>query len=208
MSLPCDRNEAVTELALHVDGDAEPREVHLQRVEDLAAQVLVDRPAVDRLDHCAEDLPTARRVVAGRGAGLPFGRVRGDARDRLRVAHVDVVGAVVEHREPGRVGEHVTQRRPLLARAPAVDEVGDRVVEAEAALLPELEQRDRGQRLARRVPEHDVVGAQGPARPGLAEREVEERLAPQRDVDLGAVLPAVGDLALDELGHPAEIHDP
>ena len=73
------------------------------------------------------------------------------------------------------MGEHVAERAALLAVAPAVDVVGDAVVEPEAALLPELEDGDRGERLARRVPEHDVVGAQRPPGIGFADGDVEQR---------------------------------
>ena len=198
-------HEPLTERALHVDRYSEVRQVHVHRAQHLGAQVLVDRPAVDGLDDRAEDLPAARRVVPGRGAGLPLGRVGGDALDRLGVGHVEVVGAVGQHRETAGVGEHVAHGRPLLAATPAVHEVRDPVVEVEAALLPQLEDGDGRQRLPGGVPEHHVVGLQRPPGPGLADRGVEEWLAPQRHVDLGAVVPAVADLALQQLQHPGEV---
>ena len=125
--------------------------------------------------------------------------------DRLRVRDVEVVGAVGQHREAAGVGQDVAQRDPLLARAPAVDVVGDPVVEAEAALLPELQDGDGGERLARGVPEHDVVGAQGPAGGGVADRSVEQELPPQGHVDLGAVVPAVCPLPFEQIDDLGEV---
>ena len=132
--------------------------------------------------------------------------MRGDARDRRPRTQMSSSKALVAvHREAAGVGEHVAERAPLLAAAPAVDEVGDEVVEAEPALLPELEHRDRRERLARRVPEHQVVGAPaaGPGL-GLAHGDVEQGLAADRDVALGAVVPAVGPLAFEELDDRGE----
>ena len=115
------------------------------------------------------------------------------------VRDVVVEGGVAVHREPAGVGEDVADGAPLLAGAPAVDVVGDAVVEPEPALLPELEHRDRGQRLARGVPEHHVVGAQRPPGLDFADGDVEQRLAAHRDVALGAVVTAFGPLALEDL---------
>ncbi len=100
--------------------------------------------------------------------------------------------------------QHLADGGPLLAVAPAGHEAADRVVEAEDALFPELQHRDGGQRLARRVPEHDVVGLQGPARAALAHGGVEQDLAAQGDVELGAVVEAVAPLGLEQLGHGRE----
>ena len=164
----------------------------MQWAEHLVAQVLVDRTAVDRLDDRAEDLPTARRVVAGRGAGLPFGRVRGDARDRLRVAHVDVVGAVVEHREAGGVGEHVTQRRPLLAARPSRRRSRRPGRRGRGGPAPRAGARAT---VVSGLPDEyqSITSSVRSARPGRDSptASVEKRLTPQRHVDLGAVVPVV-----------------
>ena len=101
--------------------------------------------------------------------------------------------------------EHVADRAALLAATPAVDEIADAVVESEPSLLPELEHGDGRHRLARGVPEHDVVDRQLLARPGLAHGHVEHGLALDRHVALGAELPAVRPLSLEQLGHLGEV---
>ncbi len=94
---------------------------------------------------------------------------------------------------------------PLLSSAPAGDEVADPVVEPEAALLPELEHRDRGHGLARGVPEHDVVDRQRLPCLGFSHGDVEQRLATHRHVALGPELPAVAPLAFQEANHLGEV---
>ena len=169
-------------------------------------QVLVDGSAVDGFDHRAEHLPPGDRVVSGLGAGLPGRRGGGDPGEHLGGREVGVeVGAPV-HREATGVGEHVAQGAALLAVAPAGDEVTDLVVEPEAALLPQLEDRHRGQGLARRVPEHDVVGRQRPTGPRLAHGGVEQGLAAERHVDLGAVVEVLLALVFQDLQHRGAIN--
>ncbi len=200
MAFPVDGCDALAERRLLLDGHAQPAVVEAERLEDLVVQVAVDGPAVDPLDDGAEDLPTAERVVRGTGARLPFGRMRDDPGDGLRVGDVDVVNvAAPDHREPAHVGEHVTHGAALLAGAPSVDVLADAVVETEAASLPELEHGHGRHGLARRVPEHEVVGRQRPVGARLAHREIEEHLAVQRHVALGAVVPVVGALPLEQL---------
>ena len=84
-------------------------------------------------------------------------------------------------------------------------ELGDEIVELQPPLLPELEHGDGGQRLAGRVPEHDVVGAQRPPGAALADGHVEHRLALERHVGLGAVVPVGGDAVLEPGHHGGEI---
>ena len=101
--------------------------------------------------------------------------------------------------------QHVTDGAALLAVAPAVDVLGDRVVEAEEAPFPEVQDGDGGERLARRVPEHDVVGAQRPPGPGFADGHVEQDLALERDVDLGAVVEVLSLLVFEDLDDSREV---
>ena len=68
----------------------------------------------------------------------------------------------------------------------------------------ELEHRDGRHGLARRVPEHDVVGRQGLPGSGLSDGHIEQGLAVDRHVALGAELPAVGPLP-SSCGHLGEV---
>ena len=184
---------------LRVERDPERRVRHAERLDDLVAEVPVDRPAVDGLDDRPEDLPARDRVVRRRRPRDPVGGVGGDAPDRRFVRDVFVERLVAEHREAAGVGEHVAERAALLAVAPAVDVVGDEVVEPELPALPELEDRDRGERLARRVPEHE--SSVRSARPGIDSPMATSstRLAAHRDVALGALVTAFNPLLLEDL---------
>jgi len=102
------------------------------------------------------------------------------------------------------VDEEVAERAALLAVAPAVDVPGDGIVETQPTLLPELEHGHRRRRLARGVEEHQVVGLQGPAGKALADGRVEQRLAPEGDVELRAFVPSGRSLAEEEVGKPRE----
>ena len=187
---PVDGHDTLAVRALRVERDAEVAVVETERRGDLVPHVAVDAPAVDPLDDRTEHAPAAGGVVAGHRAGLPH-RGRGDHRgERLVERDVGVVGRIARHREAAGVGEDVTDRRPLLAAAPPVEMVGDEVVEAEAPLLPELEDGHRRPRLPRRVPEHDVVGLEGPPGGRFADRGVEQHLTVARHVDLGPEVPA------------------
>jgi hypothetical protein len=86
-------------------------------------------------------------------------------RDDLVVGNVAIEELGVGVREAARVCQHVADRAPFLPVAPSVDVLADRIVEAEPALLPELEHRDDRERLARRVQEHEVVALHRPSRP-------------------------------------------
>ena len=103
------------------------------------------------------------------------------------------------------MGQHVAERAAFLPACPAGDELGDGVVEAEEISLPQLEHRDRGERLPGRVPQHDVVGAERPPGPGLADGDVEHGLARDRDVALRALVPALLALALEHLDDAAQV---
>jgi hypothetical protein len=101
------------------------------------------------------------------------------------------------------VGEDVPERAPLLASRPAVEEAADRVVELEEALFPELEYGDGGERLARRVPQHHVVGPERSSG-DLSDRHVQQGLCTDGHVALRAVVEIVDALLLEELDHPLE----
>ena len=101
--------------------------------------------------------------------------------------------------------EHVADRAPLLAGAPAVDVLADPVVETELALLPQLEDGDDRHGLPRRVEEHEVVGLESTPRAGFADGRVQQDVAVPGDVALGPVVPAVGPPPLEEVGDGGEV---
>ena len=123
----------------------------------------------------------------------------GDAPDRVLVGDVLVEGLVAEHGESAGVREDVAERAALLSIAPTVDVIGDEVVEPEPAVLPELEESHRGERLTRRVPEHQIVGSRRPPRDRLADGDVEHGLPADRDVALGAAVAALSALQFEDL---------
>ena len=176
-----------------------------ERPGDLVTQIGVDAPAVDCLDDRAQHPPAARRVVAGRRARLPERGSVDRGCDRLLPRDVPVVRRVAGHRETTGVREHVAERAPLLPVVPAVDVLGDEIIEADAVALPLLEQRDRRPWLARGVPEHDVVRLQRPSRVRLADGGVDERLAPHGDVELRAGVPALFSALLEQLERPPNV---
>ena len=143
------------------------------------------RPAVDAPRR-------SRRARASRSRGgsrprcpAPTRPGRRDARDRLVERHVGVVGLVARHREAAGVGEDVAERAALLAVAPRRRGIrATRSSRPSRPSLPELEDGDRRPRLARRVPEHESSGCEGPSREDLADRGVEQHLAAEGDVDL------------------------
>ena len=200
VALPGDRHEAGPEGGLLLEGHAEAALLHTGRSEHLVGHVAVDRPAVDRLDHGAEDLPAAGRVVAGLRARFPLGGVGGDAGDGFGVGDVGVEQlAPPGHREAAGVDEDVAQRHPLLPRPPAGDVLRHRVVEAELAPLPQVEDGGRRDGFPGRVPHHHVVALEGPPRGGLADGHVEERFPEAGDVGLGPVVEPLGPLAFEGL---------
>src|SRR5581483_4574443 len=92
-------------------------------------------------------------------------------------------------------------RGRLLPGAEAREVPLDPVVEGEPAPFPQLEDSDGGHRLAGRVPEHHVVGAQGALAVRPADGSVDERLALDRHVELRPgmePLPALAFEAFDE----------
>jgi hypothetical protein len=205
VAAPVDRRDPFSERGLLIARDAHAQALDAERSDDLIAHVPVDRTTVDALDDRAEDLPAARRVVGGGGARLPASPGRGNARHDVVVGHVAIEELGVRVRETARVREDVADRAALLARAPAVDVVADEVVEAELALLPQLQHRDHRQGLAGRVQQHEVVGLEGAAGARLAHGGLEEDLASQRHVALGAVVPAVRPLPLEDVDHTGEV---
>ena len=205
VAAPVHRRDPFAERSLLVERNAEVRVGQPERREHLVAEVPVDGTAVDTLDDRAEDLPAARRVVRGVGPRLPARRRCRDVRDDLVVRDVAVEQLGVGVGEAARVREHVADRAALLAPTPAVDVLADPVVEAELALLPELEHGDHRHGLARRVQEHQVVALQGPSRARFAHRHVEQDLAVPGHVALRPVVPAVGPLALEEIGDGSEV---
>src|SRR5215203_3144263 len=132
---PVHGSDSLAEGGLLVPRDAQAHVLEPDGTEHLVTEVLVDRAAIDPLDDRAEDLPAARRVVGGVGARLPSRRRRRDVCHDLAVGQLGVEQLGVGVREATGVREHVADRAPLLAGAPAVDVLADPVVEAELALL-------------------------------------------------------------------------
>ncbi len=83
--------------------------------------------------------------------------------------------------------KHVANRHSLLALGRELGDVPcDGVVEIELAALPHLRDCDGGNRLDRRHPQHQRVGAHRDTVARFAECEVADRVAVARDVELRA----------------------
>jgi hypothetical protein len=126
-------------------------------------------------------------VVAGLLAGDPA-RLEAGAADAGEDRVPRLLGpADVEQAEAAGMGQAVADGDRLLAAGGELGEVArHRVVERQEAALPELGDGDGGERLARGEPEEEGVGRHRPPRGALADRQVGDRLAAQRDVELAA----------------------
>jgi hypothetical protein len=105
----------------------------------------------------------------------------------------------VRRRDPGTVREQVAQRdRRLPVRGELGQVLGGRIVEGDQPALDQLPDRHRHQRLHRREPQHDRVGAERP------QRQLARDLAAAAHAQLRAGVQSLGHAALEQRARALE----
>ena len=158
----------------------ERRRAHAQRVEDVRAEQLVERPAETAAERLGEEVEGRRRVSEGGSGRRLLGHGQRLAQQLGAVAATHQHPLDVGVAEPGGVRQHVPRgERQEPGTVEAREPAGDRLGEVEPAGFDLVQDRGRHHRLGHRGEEADRVDAH----PGTVERA--ERFEPDHAVGVG-----------------------